>query len=230
MLAALIATRNAVRILTTSLPDGGVGIPYSTLLLGTGGFMPYTWAVLAGSLPPSLTLNASTGSISGTPTTPGVFTFTIQLTDAFGAPAMRVFTITIVVTLYGNQFVAATTTFTCITLAKRAAFLSTNPIYSYQLLFSTQANPSIVSQLEQAYYRIVNYLSSNANITQMPSDVYLSNQIIAAIEATTILNTIIQSLPVAPENALKLADIQNRTGIALRLLLSLAIPITLNYS
>ena len=228
MLAAIIATRVSVQILTTSLPNGSVGIPYSALLLGTGGFMPYTWAVIAGSLPPGLTLNPSTGSISGTPTTAGAFTFTIQLTDAHGATATRIFTITIVVTLYGNQFVAATTTFTCITLAKQAAQISTNPSYSYQLLFSTQAQPSLVSQLEQAYYRIVNAYSSNANIIQMPSDLYLSNQIIAAIEAATILNTIIQALPVAAANTTRLVDIQSRMGIALRLLLSLAIPITLD--
>ena len=62
----------------------------------------------------------------------------------------------------------------------------------------------------------------------MPSDLYLSNQIIAAIEAATILNTIIQALPVAAANTTRLADIQSRMGIALRLLLSLAIPITLD--
>jgi Putative Ig domain len=228
MLAALIATRNTVSILTTSLPDGSVGIPYSALLLGIGGFMPYTWAVISGSLPPGLTLNSSTGNISGIPTTPGTFTFTIQLTDAHGTTAMRVLTITVLVVLYGNQFVAATTTFTCITLAKQAAAISANPSFSYQLLFSTQANPSLVSQLEQAYYRIVNYLSSNANIIQMPSNVYLSNQIIAVIEAATVLNGIIQALPVATVNTRRLVDIQTRMGIALRLLLSLAIPITLN--
>jgi hypothetical protein len=228
MLAALIATRVTISILTTSLPNGSVGIPYSTLLLGTGGFMPYPWAVISGSLPSGLTLNSSTGEISGTPTAPGVSTFTIQLTDAHGATATRIFTITIVTTLYGNQLVAATTTFTCITLAKQAAALSTNPAASYQISFSTQANPSLISQLEQAYYRIINYLSSNANMIQMPSNVYLSNQIIAVIEAATVLNGIIQFLPVAPGNTAQLVNIQTRMGIALRLLLSLAIPITLD--
>jgi hypothetical protein len=132
--------------------------------------------------------------------------------------------------IYGNQFVAATTTFTCIGLAKRAAALSTNPTFSYQLLFSTQAQPSIVDQLNLYYYRIINYLSSNANITMLPSNLYLSNQIAGVIATAIPLNTIIQSLPVAAANAQALLVIQQKMTIALALLRSLAIPITLNYS
>lgn len=132
--------------------------------------------------------------------------------------------------IYGNQFVAATTTFACIGFAKQAAALSTNPTFSYQLLFSTQAQPSIVDQLNLYYYRIVNYLSSNANITMMPSNLYLSNQIAGVIATAIPLNAIIQALPVANANANALLVLQQKMAVALRLLQSLAIPITLNYS
>lgn len=135
---------------------------------------------------------------------------------------------------YGNQFVAATTTFTCITLAKRAAFLSANSVYSYQLLFSTQGHPSIVEQLNVYYKRIVNAYSSNANgytvYGSLTNSSYLSDQIKSVIAVATTLDAIIQSLPVSPANLVKLADLQNRMGIALRLLQSLTIPITLNLS
>lgn len=38
-------------------------------------------------LPPGLTLNTSTGVISGTPTTPGVYTYIVQVVDSVGAVA-----------------------------------------------------------------------------------------------------------------------------------------------
>ncbi|WP_161490891.1 MULTISPECIES: IPT/TIG domain-containing protein [unclassified Ensifer] len=48
----------------------------------SGGTGPYSYAVTSGSLPPGLTLNASTGAMSGTPTTAGSYSFTITATDS----------------------------------------------------------------------------------------------------------------------------------------------------
>ncbi len=50
----------------------------------TGGVGPYTFSVV-GTLPAGLTLNTSTGAITGTPTAAG--TFSIQVTDANGVVA-----------------------------------------------------------------------------------------------------------------------------------------------
>jgi uncharacterized repeat protein (TIGR01451 family) len=50
--------------------NGTVGTPYSVTFAATGGITPYTYAVTAGTLPAGLSLNASTGVVSGTPTTP----------------------------------------------------------------------------------------------------------------------------------------------------------------
>ncbi|MEQ9397702.1 MAG: VCBS repeat-containing protein [Longimicrobiales bacterium] len=68
----------AVTITTSSLPDGSVGSAYSQTLTATGGTGSYTWSLTAGSLPPGLSLGASTGTISGTPTTTGTSNFTVQ--------------------------------------------------------------------------------------------------------------------------------------------------------
>src|SRR5579862_7625163 len=70
-------------ITTTTLPNGVQGQAYpSTQLTATGGVPPYTWSLLSGSLPNGLTLNPS-GTITGTPTTPGVDnTFTVQVADS----------------------------------------------------------------------------------------------------------------------------------------------------
>jgi len=64
-------------------PDGVVGQPYvSTPLAVNGGTMPYTWT--ATGLPAGLTINASTGQITGTPTAavPTGSAVTVTATDA----------------------------------------------------------------------------------------------------------------------------------------------------
>lgn len=65
-----------------SLPPGASGAAYSQTISASGGVAPYTFSVIAGTLPAGLALNATTGAITGTPTTAGSFNFTIQATDA----------------------------------------------------------------------------------------------------------------------------------------------------
>ncbi len=61
-----------------------VGVAYSSALVATGGIPPYTFSITSGSLPPGLSLNASTGAITGTPTTAGMYSFTAQVVDSTG--------------------------------------------------------------------------------------------------------------------------------------------------
>jgi hypothetical protein len=55
---------------------------------GVGGAAPYTYSVQSGSLPSGLSLNASTGEVSGTPDTPGTSSgIVLRVTDDLGATA-----------------------------------------------------------------------------------------------------------------------------------------------
>jgi large repetitive protein len=65
----------------TTLPSGPAGIAYTYSGTFTGK-QPFSFTITAGSLPPGLSLNASTGTISGTPTTPGVYSFDLRFTNA----------------------------------------------------------------------------------------------------------------------------------------------------
>ncbi len=80
-------------ITTTSLPNGTAEAAYSTTLLAEG-TAPITWSVTSGSLPEGLSLDASTGVISGTPTAEGVSTFTVTAANAYGSDS-REFTLNI---------------------------------------------------------------------------------------------------------------------------------------
>jgi hypothetical protein len=69
----------------TQLQNGNVGIAYADRFFTIGGISPFTWSVTAGSVPPGLTLSRD-GSCSGTPSTPGSFSFTVQVTDSATPP------------------------------------------------------------------------------------------------------------------------------------------------
>jgi subtilisin family serine protease len=73
--------REMLSIATTVLPTAVRDISYSQTMSVTGGVPPYSFSRIAGSLPTGLTLNSSTGLISGTPTEAGAYNFTIQVTD-----------------------------------------------------------------------------------------------------------------------------------------------------
>jgi hypothetical protein len=79
-----------------ALSPGTVGQFYCCgNLFADGGVPGYTWSLRSGQLPPGLSLTASPGRITGTPTTRGTFSFLVRVTDSRGAFAERTFSITI---------------------------------------------------------------------------------------------------------------------------------------
>lgn len=73
-----------LQIVTSSLPEGTVGMPYQHALVANGGVPPYAWATVAGTLPLDLQLDAATGIISGTPSIDGIFALNVVVSDANG--------------------------------------------------------------------------------------------------------------------------------------------------
>jgi len=76
------------------LPEGDEDVVYSETLAVSGGLAPYTWTVSTGTLPAGLTLS-SAGVISGTPTTAGSSTFTVEAEDDNGATQTKSLTLVI---------------------------------------------------------------------------------------------------------------------------------------
>ena len=82
-LAITVAATSAVlSVATTSLSSGTVGKAYSATLTASGGTPPYQWSITAGALPAGLTLNASSGALSGTPTSSTTASITVELMDS----------------------------------------------------------------------------------------------------------------------------------------------------
>jgi hypothetical protein len=69
-----------------TIPPEGVmvSIPYSFTPTVNGGVEPFTWTISAGALPNGLSIDSTTGEISGTPTTTGTFNFTIHVHSSDG--------------------------------------------------------------------------------------------------------------------------------------------------
>lgn len=82
-------------ITTTSLPGSTVGAAYSQPIVATGGMSPRSWTVPSGTLPAGMSINASTGAITGTATTAGNYTFTVRVADANGSTATQSYVLSI---------------------------------------------------------------------------------------------------------------------------------------
>jgi hypothetical protein len=131
---SITITGTALSVSTTSLPAGTVGAAYTATLAATGGAVPYTWTETSGgALPPGLTL-ATSGSISGTPTTTGVYgPYVFTATDAGNTTAAS-----------GNISITinATAAAVCTPLGNESALTSATP-YSFLVKGSDQLGSPI---------------------------------------------------------------------------------------
>lgn len=91
--AVSTATDGVAPVQLTTAPDLGavqVGTELDKEVVVTGGTEPYLYTV-SGTAPAGLTLNGSTGEITGEVTTPGIYYFIVKVTDSKGLIASRQF-------------------------------------------------------------------------------------------------------------------------------------------
>jgi len=69
--------------------------PFELALVARNGDGDYDWLLTGGALPAGLTLDPTTGLVTGTPTAPGEFTFAVQLTDGGGRSTESIYTIAV---------------------------------------------------------------------------------------------------------------------------------------
>jgi hypothetical protein len=83
-----VIVADSLRIVTTTVPDGATGAPYSTTLQIAGGTAPYAWTIAR--IPDGLTLSGTdadaTRTLSGAPTVAGAYQMTLYVKDASGRP------------------------------------------------------------------------------------------------------------------------------------------------
>ncbi len=76
-----------------TLPDGADGVPYGPIVFSASGGTPSYTFVSSGMLPTGLIL--LDGTLSGMPTAGGTYDFEIRVTDKYGCPAVRAYSIDI---------------------------------------------------------------------------------------------------------------------------------------
>lgn len=149
--------------LPASVPAGTVSTPYNTVLSVGGGSSPYQFSVKTGTLPPGISLNPTTGTLSGNPSTPGTYWFVVTVTDSphsdqgsqtFGVPIATGGTISVglspaSVTLVSNQkqqFTATVTgtSNTAVTWSASAGSVDTNGLFTAPTV-STPTNVTVTA-------------------------------------------------------------------------------------
>lgn len=124
--------QTSLTIQTQTLPGGMVGAAYTATILVSGGTTPYTFSVSAGALPAGLTFGAASGTISGTPTAAGSYTFTIRVVDSSNPQQSAERSYALTIRPSGGALIITTTSLPAATL---------NTAYSYTLTATGGTTP-----------------------------------------------------------------------------------------
>ncbi|MCA9758116.1 MAG: putative Ig domain-containing protein [Candidatus Eisenbacteria bacterium] len=98
-------TPPTITVSPTTVPTATLNEAYSQTFTASGGSSPYVYEVSAGSLPAGLSL-ATNGSLTGTPTSSGDHTFTVQATDDNDFTGNREYTLTVAATTFDMEVTA----------------------------------------------------------------------------------------------------------------------------
>jgi hypothetical protein len=134
-----------------------MGTAYSATLKASGGTTPYSWKIASGSLPAGLSLSASSGAISGKPSSSGTSTFTAEVTDASSSTAKKSFSVAVA---EGTQPLTITTT--------SVPNGSTNTAYS-AFLYAGGGNTPYAWEISSGSLPTGLALSSAGDITGVPT-------------------------------------------------------------
>ena len=85
------------RLCLSAIPNGCLNQPYSATITTQGGTPPFSFTMIAGSLPPGLFLSEIENGllIDGTPTSAGNYSFTIRVVDRFGVFFVKTYTLSV---------------------------------------------------------------------------------------------------------------------------------------
>jgi formylglycine-generating enzyme required for sulfatase activity len=96
LFAFTITAGEPLTILEKTLPTAILNMPYSAKPTAKGGnAKTLKWTIESGKLPPGLSLNETTGEISGRPTQAGTEEIVVKVEDSFGNTSIQLFPITV---------------------------------------------------------------------------------------------------------------------------------------
>jgi Putative Ig domain len=146
----------AVRITGASLPGQIVGRPATGAIYAAGGTGSYRWRIASGALPNGISISSSAGTLSGTPTVAGTFTFTVEVSDASYPSLLARGTFSITVTAPANEIV----------LYARNATVLTG---TWQIMAdASAAGGARVGQLDMGAAKVTSAAASPANYFELP--------------------------------------------------------------
>ena len=93
--ALTLAVADPVTFPVTTLADGTTGARFAQAVTAAGGVAPLTYAVSGGALPAGVDLDATTGAVTGVPSTAGAYAFTVTATDSTGVKGVQPYTIAV---------------------------------------------------------------------------------------------------------------------------------------
>lgn len=169
-----------VTLTPTSLANGTIATAYSANITASGGSAPYTYSLSSGSLPGGLTLSNG-GSLSGTPSAAGSFSFTVQATDNTGFTGSRLYNLSVAsqapVTGAVNATVAANSSANPITLSLSGGAASSVAVSSAPSHGTTSASGLTISYTPTAGYSgsdSFTYTATGVGGTSSPSTVTIT--------------------------------------------------------